>query len=373
MRVPDFELERWKFTRQYFCKYDLTETGVDPLSMRDLLGSEVLDLKLDYVTTNGDEKLRKNIAALYKNVDKDQILETNGISEANFIATNLVINSGDEVVVEVPAFMQTAGVVEANGARIHWFHLREDEKYVPNLESLNELVTKKTKAIVLSHPNNPTGSVLDEKTVKGICEIAYDVGAWILVDEVYRGIEFEGEFSPSFVDYYDKAVIGSSTSKVWGLAGLRVGWMIGPKEIVDKGAAYREYTSLSGNPISEYLANIALSEPMKSKLIQRGRRLAKDGCETFSKWMDIHRDLFSWVKPRMGVIALVKHNLIKSSHELADELFKEKSVAVVPGEVFNLDKFLRICYGLPVPKLKEALGLTDDYLEKHMLIKAAAR
>jgi len=332
-----------------------------------------LDVKLDYVTTNGDEKLRENIAALYKNVNKDQVLETNGISEANFIATNLVVNSGDEVVVEVPTFMQTAGVVEANGARIHWFHLRENERYIPNLGSLNELVTRKTKAIVLSHPNNPTGSVLDEKTVKGISEIASDVGAWILVDEVYRGIEFEGGFSPSFVDYYDKAAIGSSTSKVWGLAGLRVGWLIGPQEIVDKGAAYREYTSLSGSPISEHLANVALSEPMKSKLIQRGRRLAKDGFETFSKWMDTHRDIFSWVKPQMGVIALVKHNLPKSSPEIADALFQEKSVAVVPGEVFKLDKSFRICYGLPVPRLKEALALTDDYLEKHMLVKAAAR
>lgn len=366
MKVPDFELERWKFTRQYFCKYDLTETGVDPLAVRDLVGPEILDLKLDYVTTNGDEKLRTNVAALYNSVDKDQVLETTGISEANFIATNLVINSGDEVVVEVPTFMQTTGVVEANGARVHWFRLQEEEKYLPNIERLNEMVTKKTKAIVLSHPNNPAGSVLDEKTVKAICEIASDVSAWILVDEVYRGIEFEGDFSPSFVDYYDKAVVGGSTSKVWGLAGLRVGWMVGPKEIVDKGAAFREYTSLSGNPIAEYLANIALSEPAKSKLIQRGRRLAKDGFDTFSKWMDEHRGAFSWIKPKMGVIALVKHTLPMESPQITDDLFKEKSVAIVPGEVFNLKKHFRITYGLPVPKLKEALALVDDFLEKRV-------
>ena len=373
MRVPDFELERWKFTRQYFCKYDLTETGVDPLTIRDLVGQDIFDLKLDYVTTNGDERLRGNIAALYKDVNKDQVLETTGISEANFIAANLVINSGDEVVIEVPAFMQTPGVAEANGARIHWFHLREDEQYIPNVERLNEAVTKKTKAILLSHPNNPTGSVLDERTVKAICEIASDAGAWILVDEVYRGIEFEGDFSPSFADYYDKAVVGGSTSKVWGLAGLRVGWMIGPKEVVDKGAAYREYTSLSGSPISEYLANIALSEPTKSKLIQRGRRLARDSFSVFDQWMGTHNDIFSWVKPKMGVIALVKHSLPKSSMEITDELFREKSVAVVPGDVFNLKNYLRICYGLPIPRLKEALAHTDDYIKKSIALKQVAR
>ncbi len=372
MRVPDFELERWKFTRQYFCKYDLTETGVDPLTIRDLAGQEIFDLKLDYVTTNGDEGLRSKIAGLYNDVDKDQVLETTGISEANFIAANLVIDSGDEIVVEVPTFMQTLGAAEANGARVHLFHLREEENYLPNLERLNEIVNKKTKAILLSHPNNPTGSVLDEKSVKAICEIASDVGAWILVDEVYRGIEFEGNFSPSFVDYYDKAVVGGSTSKVWGLAGLRVGWMIGPREIVDKGAAYREYTSLSGNPISERLANIALAEPMKSKLIQRGRGLAKSGFETFSTWMDTHKNVFSWVKPKMGVIALVKHSLSKSSLEITDELFKEKGVAVVPGEVFNLQKHFRFCYGLPVPKMKEALAHTDEYLEKQTTVMQIA-
>ena len=284
----------------------------------------------------------------------------------------MVVNSGDEVVIEVPTFMQTAGVVEANGARVHWFPLREEEQYVPNVERLNETVTKKTKAIVLSHPNNPTGSILDERTVKSICEIASDVGAWILVDEVYRGIEFEGDFSPSFVDYYDKAVVGGSTSKVWGLAGLRIGWMIGPKEIADKGAAFREYTSLSGNPIAEYLANIALSEPTKSKLIRRGRTLAKDGFNAFDHWMDTHRDVFSWIKPKMGVIALVKHTLPMESGQVADALFKEKSVAIVPGDVFNLRKHFRICYGLPVPKLNEALGLMDEFLERRVMGKVVS-
>jgi aspartate/methionine/tyrosine aminotransferase len=112
---------------------------------------------------------------------------------------------------------------------------------------------------------------------------------------------------------------------------------------------------------------------MKGTLIQRCRRLARDGFEIFSEWMDTHRDIFSWVKPKMGVIALVKHNLPKPSPEIADDLFKEKSVAIVPGEVFNLNKFFRICYGLPAPKLKEALASTDDYLAKRMLVKAAAR
>lgn len=88
--------------------------------------------------------------------------------------------------------------------------------------------------------------------------------------------------------------------------------------------------------------------------------------------MDTHKNVFSWVKPKMGVIALVKHSLSKSSLEITDELFKEKGVAVVPGEVFNLQKHFRFCYGLPVPKMKEALAHTDEYLEKQTTVMQIA-
>jgi aspartate/methionine/tyrosine aminotransferase len=225
-------------------------------------------------------------------------------------------------------------------------------------------VTRKTNAIALNYPNNPTGRILDKKKIRAICEIAEDNDAWIITDEVYRGIEFEGPFSPSFVEYYDKAVITSSLSKVWGLAGLRVGWMIGSEEIIKNGSAFKEYTTLGGSILSEYLATLALEKEMCKKLIDRGRRLVRASFKIFDRWMDSHNDIFSWVKPRFGVIALVKHYFDISSSEFAERVFKEKKVAIVPCDIAftNLEDYLRICYCHSPEPLQEALEKLDEVI-----------
>ena len=365
MRIPDFELERWKSKRIIPGIVDLTETGIpEPLRLRDIFREEMLDLKMDYPLIYGDDKLREQVAELYLNIEKGNVLITSSTSEANMIATNIVIDNGDEVVVQLPAFMQIPGLIEALGVRIHPYHLEEEDNFEFNLDKFNKCVTPKTKAIALNFPNNPTGRVLDEDTVKAICQIAADHDAWIIVDEVYRGIEFEGPFSPSFAEYYDKAVVTSSLAKVWGLAGLRLGWMIGPEDVVERGSAFKEYTSLGHSILSEHLGSMVLEKNMREKLIKRGRKLIKESFEVFDEWMKTHEDIFSWVKPKFGVIALVKHRLKISSSEFSERVFREKKVAVVPCDMLftNLKNYLRISYCQPPELLKEALSKVDDVI-----------
>lgn len=365
MKIPDFELERWKSKHVIPGVTDLTETGIpEPLRLKDIFKEEVLDLRMDYAPIYGNEKLREQISELYSNVEKDNVLITSSTSEANMIGVNTVVNNGDEVVVQLPTFMQVPGLIEAIGTRIRWYYLEEEDNFELNIDKLNEQVTSKTRVIALSFPNNPTGRVLDESKVKAVCEIAEDRGAWVISDEVYRGIEFEGSFSPSFAEYYDKAVVTSSLSKVWGLAGLRVGWMIGPKDIVERGSAFKEYTSLGGSILSEHLATIALERNMREKLIARGRKIVKESFNVFDEWMRTHEDIFSWIKPKFGVIALVKHKLKISSSEFAERVFREKKVAIVPCDVTfpNLKNYLRICYCQPPKVLKEALNKIDEVI-----------
>jgi len=365
MKIPDFELERWKSKYVIPGVTDLTETGIpEPLRLKDIFKEEVLDLRMDYAPIYGDEKLREQISELYSNVERDNVLVTSSTSEANMIGVNTVVNNGDEVVVQLPAFMQIPGLIEAIGTRIHWYYLEEEDNFELNVDKLNEHVTSKTKVIALNFPNNPTGRVLDKSKVKAICEIAEDHDAWVISDEVYRGIEFEGPFSPSFAEYYDKAIVSSSLSKVWGLAGLRVGWMIGPKEIVERGSAFKEYTSLGGSILSEHLATIVLERDMREKLIERGRKIVKESFNVFDEWMGTHKDVFSWIKPKFGVIALVKHKLKISSSEFAERVFREKKVAIVPCDVAftNLKNYLRICYCHPPKVLREALNKIDEVI-----------
>jgi len=365
MRIPDFELERWKSTRVIPGVVDLTETGIpEPLSLREIFREEILDLKMDYTQIYGGDKIREQIAELYSNIEKDNVLVTSCTSEGNMIATNLVIDNGDEVVLQPPAFMQMPGLIEAQGVRIHPYHLEEEDNFEFNLDKFKKCVTPKTRVIALNFPNNPTGRVLDEDTVKAICQIAADHDAWIIVDEVYRGIEFEGPFSPSFAEYYDKAVVTSSLSKVWGLAGVRLGWMIGPEDVVERGSAFKEYTSLGHSLLAEHLGSIALEKDMREKLVKRGRKLVKESFDVFDAWMKTHEDIFSWVKPKFGVIALVKHRLKISSSEFSERVFREKKITVAPCDTLftNLKDYLRISYCQPPEVLKEALSKVDEVI-----------
>jgi aspartate/methionine/tyrosine aminotransferase len=367
MKIPDFELERWKTKHILPGIVDLTETGIpEPLRLRDIFKEEVLDLVMDYAPLYGSEELRERIAELYGNIEKDNVLVTSSTSEGNMIAANVAINNGDDVAVQLPAFMQLPGLVEAIGTRTHYYYLEEEDGFELNVDKLNEKVSQKTRAIVLNFPNNPTGRTLSEKQVKEVCEIACDRDAWIVADEVYRGIEFDGPFSPSFAEYYDKAIVTSSLSKVWGLAGLRIGWIIAPKSAIEGAAsAYKEYTSLGCSLLSERLATIVLEKGMKEKLVERGRRLVKESFRVFDDWMETHKQVLSWVKPKFGVIALVKHRLGISSSEFTERVYREKKVAMVPCDIAftTLDDYLRISYCHPPRILTEALNKVGDVIK----------
>jgi aspartate/methionine/tyrosine aminotransferase len=371
LKIPDFELERWKAKRVVPGVVDLTETGLpEPLRLRDIFSEDILDLRMDYASIYGNETLRQEIAELYSGMDKDNVLVTSSTSESNMIQTNLVVNNGDTVLLQVPSFMQIPGLVEANGVRIVKYTLQPENNFEFDLDAFNECVTNKTRVFAFNFPNNPTGRVLSKEQIRAICEIAKDHDAWIIADEVYRGIEFEGPFSPSFAEYYDKAVVSSSVSKVFGLAGLRVGWMVGPKDIVEKGSAYKEYTTLGGSILSEELASRVLENRMRQKLIERGRKLVRESFAVFDNWMSENSDFLSYVKPKFGVIALVKHRLNTTSSEFCTKLHDEKKIAVVPcdecfPDIRDGKHYLRMSYCHPPTLLRDALEKVSQTMEQY--------
>ena len=370
MRIPDFELERWKAKYILPGVIDLTETGIpSPLLFKDIFVKDALDLRLDYASIYGNEDLRREVAELYAGAKKDNILITSSTSESNFIGVNMILNSGDEVLSVQPAFMQIPGLLEANGVRLREYLLEEENGFELDVNRLNETMSDKVRVIALNFPNNPTGRTLTKSQVKGVVEIAKDHDAWIVCDEVYRGIEFEGSFSPSFAEYYDKAVCSSSLSKVWGAPGLRVGWMIGPKDIIERGSALKEYTTLGGSVLSEFLAARMLQKKTRDKLVARGRKQVQESFTFYSKWMSNHKGVFSWIPPKFGVISLIKHNLPVSSNEFCMRLLKEKSVGVVPADtcfpkIKNADRYMRLSYCHPPAIMRDALSRIDEVIDE---------
>ena len=231
MRVEPFAMERFQSTWEHQVRFNLSESGVHPLSVRELVGEgaaldAVLDQPLIYTQTNGTEALRTAIAALYPGATSSHVEVTNGGAEANFLAAWYLVQPGDEVVMLVPTYMQTHGLVRAFGGSVREWPLVEDRaagRWRPDLDQLAALVGPRTRVIVLCTPNNPTGARLTAAELDGIAAVAARHGCWIVSDEIYRGAELDGVDSPSMWGRADRVIVTSGLSKAYGLPGLRVG------------------------------------------------------------------------------------------------------------------------------------------------------
>lgn len=368
MRLRTFEMERWQSTLENRVEYNLSESGVHPLRVSELLDSEgvpFLNESLGYSQTNGTEELRRTIADMYTGADLENVLVTNGSSEANFVAAWSFLERGSEVAVMLPNYMQIWGLAKTFQAKVRPFWLRErDGEWTPDLRALKKGVGKKTKLIAVCNPNNPTGAIIREDVMDEICQIAKKVGAWVLSDEVYQGAELDGRTTPTFWGRYEKVIVTNGLSKAYGLPGLRIGWLVSKKELVSKLWAYHDYTTIGPSALSDYLARKALQPEKRSKVLTRTRKILQANLPVLQSWVDRHRENFSFTPPRAGAIAFLKYSLRINSSELADRLVGEKSTLIVPGDHFGMDGFVRIGYGPPENYLTAGLDRISDLLER---------
>lgn len=362
-----FVMERMMSEFEQDVAYNLSESGVHPLRLKELLDydpdsiNQLLATDLNYPHVNGIPALRQNIAALYDGAAMDNILVTVGAIEANYITTRTLLAPGDEIVTMLPNYMQIWGIAKNHGCAVKTFHLQPDNGWALDLEALNNCVTSRTKLIAVCNPNNPTGYILTEPEMAAVIAIADRVGAWILADEVYRGAErLTDDETPSFFGRYDKVVAMGSMSKAYGLPGLRIGWVAGPVQTIDAIWARHEYTTISATMLSNRLAAIALSQPVRPRILQRTRNYIRQGYGVLQQWMDNHQDTFSLTPPQAAAIAFVRYHLDINSTALVERLREEKSVLIVPGEHFGMDPFLRISFGLPPDYLTSGLNRIHD-------------
>ncbi|HIC89910.1 MAG TPA: aminotransferase class I/II-fold pyridoxal phosphate-dependent enzyme, partial [Anaerolineae bacterium] len=349
-----FLMERMMSKFEQEVEYNLSESGVHPVSLGELLDNDpgrinqLLATNLNYPYANGNPELREKIAALYDGATADNVLVTVGAAEANYITTRTLLSVGDEIVIMLPNYMQIWGVAKNHGLRIKEFHLREDLGWAADLDELNAMVTPDTKLIAVCNPDNPTGYILTKAEMDAIVAAADRVGAWILADEVYSGAErLTDKQTPSFYGRYDKVVAVGSLSKAYGLPGLRVGWVVAPPDTVDEIWARHEYVTIAATVLANKLAALALSPEVRPRLIQRTRDYIRKGYKVLQEWMDSHRDTFSLTPPQAAAIAFVRYHLDINSTHFTERLRREKSVLVVPGDHFGIDHFFRISFGLP--------------------------
>jgi hypothetical protein len=370
MKLEQFAMERMQSTYENLVEFNLSESGVRPLTPRELIADAagldgLLDQPLVYSQSNGTIELRQAIASMYPGAGIEHIEVTNGGSEANFITTFNLIEKGDEVVMLVPNYMQTWGLSRAFGGTIREWRLIEDHdagRWRVDLSALEVLVTPRTKVIVICNPNNPTGARLTAADLDAIARIADQHGAWILSDEVYRGAEIDGVETASMWGRSPKAIITSGLSKAYGLPGLRIGWIAGPPSLIASFWSYHDYVTIAPGALSDRLARIALQPGRRAQLFERTRAILRRNLPLIEAWLT-EAGGFRWIRPEAGAIVYVRYDHPIDSLTLVNRLREEKSVLIVPGAHFGMDGYLRLGFGEPpeynragLERLKELLA-----------------
>lgn len=370
MKIKPFAVEEWMNAWEVGAKYNIAETCVDSISMNELFeltGEDKTEFlnrlcarRLSYGDIEGLPEFRKGVCGLYKTLNIENIVPTHGASGANHHVFYSLISPGDRVVSIMPTYQQLYSIPESYGADVQILHLSKENNYLPDLEKLLRLVTPETKMICINNPNNPTGALMSEQMLREIVEIARSADAWILCDEVYRHLSQEDGWCPSIVDLYEKGISVSSMSKVFSLAGLRLGWIAThDMSVVKSCLSHRDYNLVSCGVFDEMLAAAALKH--SDKLLERSRKIVRENLKILDDWVGSEPHV-SYVKPQAGTTALVYYDLDISSYEFCEEMYKKTGAFVTPGDCFEVPHSMRIGYAYGKQDLIDGLKAISEYI-----------
>jgi aspartate/methionine/tyrosine aminotransferase len=368
MKLEPFAMERMQSTYENQVEFNLSESGVHPLTLGELVDDAasreaLLAEGLRYTQSNGTIPLRTAIASLYPGATPEHVQVTNGGSEANYITTWNLVEPGDEVVMMVPNYMQTWGLARAFGATVReWPLVCGESKWRIDADALADVVSARTKLIIVCNPNNPTGARIDAADLDRIAAVAARHGSWILSDEIYRGAELDGRETPTIWDRYERAIVTSGLSKAYGLPGLRIGWVIADPALISSLWSYHDYTTIAPGALSDALARRALEPARRARILARTRGILNQNFPIIAEWLDAHVGLFSFAPPDAGAIVYARYHHAINSTELVTRLRNEKGVLIVPGDHFGMDGYLRLGFGDEPAYLRAGLDRVHELL-----------
>ena len=369
MKVAPFALERWMSRWEMDVEFDIAESGVYPLTTRELIAllpeaeqqptiDTLLDLRLGYTEARGTEALRTTLASVYEGTTAENILVTTGAIEANYLVFNTLLAPGDHVVAVYPAYQQLYAVAEAIGCDVSRWELREANGFRYDIDELKRLLRPNTKLVVVNTPHNPTGSLLTPAELDEIYALTGEVGARLLCDEAYRWLDLPGQpaMAPPIRNKGGHGISVGTMSKPFGLPGLRIGWIAADEELVQQCWGSRDYISLSPAKLSDALTQIAIHN--RDAIVARNHQIMQENLVVAEQWFAANADLVSWTPPRAGLLALLKYKLDVPSMELANLLAGEYSVMLAPGSAFGFEGYLRIGIGQRPDLFREGLFRT---------------
>lgn len=339
MNIKPFAVEEWMNAYETGARYNIAETCVDSISLDELFElsgthkesflNKLCARRLTYGYIEGSPDLKEGIAALYHTIRPDEIVPAHGASGANHHVFYSLINPGDKVISIMPSYQQLYSIPASLGAKVEILHLKKENSYLPDLEELEEMARGGVKMICLNNPNNPTGALMSPEILKKVVDIAKKSDAYLLVDEVYRHLTQDDEWQPSIVDMYEKGISTSSMSKVFSLAGVRLGWIAThDKDALKQFWSHRDYNLISCGMMDEAIAALALAS--KNQILERNKKIIRENLDILDHWIQEEPRL-SYVKPKAGTTALVYYDFPIDSYTLCRRMYDSCGTFVTPG------------------------------------------
>ena len=333
-----------------------------------------------YTPTPGLPELREAIVKKTKRdsnyeITADQVLVTNGGKQAVYQSFASILDPGDEVLLPSPYWTTYPECIKlAGGISVEVF-ADETQNYLVSVEQLEKALTPKTKVLLFCSPSNPTGSVYSADQVKAIGQWAYNKGLWVITDEIYEHLLYEGATAPSICvlvpELADRTIILNGVAKTYAMTGWRVGWMIGPKDVIKAATNLQSHLSSNVSNVSQRAAIAALSGDLSAvhkmgEAFDRRRKLIVKllneipgvSCPTPTGAFYVYPS----VKGVLGKAIRGKRPM--TSAELATLILEEVEVAAVPGEAFGPSGYLRFSYALGDEDIVEGIGRVNKLLSE---------
>ena len=339
MQIAPFGTEQFFALYEFSTPYLLCTSDCESMTVEELLViagiplSQFGDLQLGYTESQGDLDLREMIAGIYQTLDPDHIVSLNAPEEGIYLTMRTLLERDDEVVVLTPAYDSLRHLVHhivGENQVHHWTLQPTKTGWQLDFEQFRRLMARRPKLVIVNFPHNPTGFLPTQAELEQIVAECRQSNSWLFCDEMYRGLEVDGNVTlPSAGDLYDKAITLSGLSKLHGLPGLRVGWLTVQDELIRSALInWKHYTTICPPAPSEWLAKVALQA--HAQLVQRNRAIVQGNLEVaepfFVKW----HSLFKWRRPQAGSVGLVEMR-IADVHEYCESLAKRAGILLLPG------------------------------------------
>jgi aspartate/methionine/tyrosine aminotransferase len=379
MKIKPFFTERFFAAHEFTAPYLLSASDCESLTVDEVLQLATVSwetlgrLGLGYTESQGAPVLRERIATMYTSATADQVIGLSAPEEGIFLTMHALLQRGDEVIVLSPCYDSLANVAEYLGCRVFRWPLVEiggawagapppegPGGWQLDLGTLEKLVTPRTALVIVNFPHNPTGYLPSHGEWRALVQIVKRAGAWLFVDEMYRGLEYDPSARlASGCDLYQRAITLGGLSKTYGLPGLRTGWLVlQDTDLRDRLLGWKDYTTICASAPGEVLAEIALR--VAEQLAERNRQIIQENLALAEPFFTRWQSVFRWNRPQAGSVALVGLR-DRSAQEFADHLVAERGVLLLPSTGLGFgDSHIRFGFGrLSFP---DALAQLDRYL-----------